>query len=86
MKKGLYVVYDLVASCCAGPVVQFAGDPAAGRFFVDLLGDRDTNVGKHPKDFELRRVGWIDDESSMIEPTYHVVVSGEQWVNMQEVK
>lgn len=81
MRK-LYAVYDLVAGEVIGPIFQHAADAAAIRDFSDVAADRNTTIGKHPADYQLISLGTL--EGLQIKPAHELIVSGSQWLALQE--
>lgn len=41
---------------------------AAIRAVIDLGGDMNTTVGRHPADFQLYYIGWFDDQTGIMTP------------------
>lgn len=62
-----YTIYDRKALTYSPPFFQVA-DGAAVRMFQDLVGDTNTNVGRHPGDFVLFRCGAYDDSNGSLLP------------------
>lgn len=66
MQKNLYVVIDKVAETVMGQLLAFPNDTTAVRYFADVASQKDTIVSKHLQDYELRRVGSIDERTGQI--------------------
>lgn len=66
MVKNLYVVLDKVAETVMGQVLAFPNDTTAVRYFADVASQKDTIVAKHLTDYELRRIGSIDEATGQI--------------------
>lgn len=89
--KRIYTIRDTVAET-VGPLVVFAVDAAAVRLFTDNLADMQTQLSKHPDDFELVCCGTIDDDGQLTPEgdSYgdggqpRVVLTGRQWREMRE--
>ena len=65
MKLNAYSVYDNKALQYHPPFFASA-DGSALRSFSDLANDPNTNVGRHPSDFVLYRVGTWEDGNGKI--------------------
>jgi len=61
----LYAIYDSKAEQWGNPI-SFNTDGEARRSFGVLAEDLNTQVGKHPEDFLLYRVGSFDKEKGML--------------------
>lgn len=83
--KLLCVIRDCLAESC-GPVMSFTAVPAAIRSFSDVALDPQTNVCRHPEDFELLHVATIVEGSGEVTPLSPPVVllSGVQWLASQK--
>lgn len=62
-----YTIYDRKALTYSPPFFAVA-DGAAVRMFQDLVGDPNTQVGRHPGDFVLFRCGAYDDSNGSLLP------------------
>lgn len=59
----LYTIHDKRAGQYRAPFAMMS-DGEAVRAFMDLLEDKDSLVGKHPRDFALIKVGtWYQDDA-----------------------
>lgn len=84
MARRLFQVYDTVSQLCLGPIVPYGSDSPAVRMFFDLLGNGDTDPGKHPKDYTLLCVGVQDERSGAIVcESVQVVATGIVWLESQ---
>lgn len=93
MKKGLYAIRDTVAQSLTGnvhSVFVFGHDAAAIRFFSDAASDM-QGIGRHAADYELIRLGTLDEDTGYIEvpdvplnPFPQVVLTGAQLRASQE--
>lgn len=79
----MYIIYDTLAKATIGQVQLFRHDAAAIRFFNDVAQQKQTIVGQHPTDFELIALGIIDEEQNIL-ALREVVLTGRQWLAMQE--
>lgn len=83
--KSLYVIRDNVAKAAAGPVMSFAHDAVATRSFMDIAGDEKSSLVAHLEDYDLVRVGKLDEESLVLyDCVPDVVVSGAAVKAMRE--
>jgi hypothetical protein len=62
-----YTIYDRKALSYSPPFFV-AADGMAVRMFSDLVGDPNTQVGRHPGDFVLYRCGGYDDSNGSLLP------------------
>ena len=62
-----YTIYDRKALTYSPPFFAVA-DGLAVRMFGDLVGDTNTQVGRHPADFVLYRCGGYDDSNGSLLP------------------
>lgn len=79
----IYAIFDNLAMTITGPLMTFKANAAAIRTFSDIAGDAQTNIGKHPADYDLLQVGHIDDQGN-ITVYRETVITGEQWLAAQE--
>lgn len=87
MKKRIFQCYDLVAEMTVGPIMIHSNEKPAIRDFTTVLADKNTNLGIHPADYELRELGTIDEATAVIEQPDgfpKVVATGAQWLAEQE--
>lgn len=67
MKQNVYSIYDMAAAIYMRPFfVQ--SDGQATRLFGDLAMDAEGEIGKHPEDYVLYKIGSFNDHSGLIEP------------------
>lgn len=74
----VYAVIDTVADMIFGPLLLQKHDAAAIRLFSDIAAMKDGIIGQHPQDFELIKLGSIEDDFQ-ITPEKRVVITGKQW-------
>lgn len=75
MITNAYAIFDNKALIYNVPWFQ-PTDGAATRVLADLANDLQTNIGRHPGDYILYRVGTYDDSKGImtpIQPLEHVV-------------
>lgn len=76
--KSLYTIRDVVAEQI-GPIVAMGADPAAVRMFGDVISDPQSQVNRHPQDFELVCIGAVHDDGTLIADAVRVVITGAAW-------
>ena len=78
--KLLYTIRDTVGEAI-GPIVSHAADAAAVRMFGDVASDANTNVARHPADFELVCLGQVYDDGVIVPAAGgpRVVITGAAW-------
>lgn len=70
-----YAIYDR-KSLVYNPPFFTHTDGSATRMLSDLVNDLQTNVGRHPSDYVLFRVGTYDDAKGLllgVSPLVHVI-------------
>ncbi len=65
MKLNIYTIFDTASGLYMRPFYQ-QSDGAAVRSFKDIAIDADHEVGKHPEDYSLFRIGVYDDNNAVI--------------------
>lgn len=79
-EAGIYAIYDTVGGIYVGGLQLHKHPAAASRVFDDLARDKQTIVGKHPQDFELRMLGVLEDDQTLAGCEQPVVIlTGIQW-------
>lgn len=77
----IFQLYDTNARTVTGPMLQSENAAPFIREFKRLLGDKNTDVGKFPEDFELRELGEQETETGELYPiTPKTLYSGQQWL------
>ena len=66
MKLNAYTIYDVASGIYMRPFFSQA-DGQAIRGFKDIATDADHEVGKHPEDYTLYRVGNFNDVTGKME-------------------
>lgn len=86
MTTGIYAVKDIVAKMIIGGLSLHKHEAAAIRWFTDGLLDGQTVLAKHPADFILIALGFLDDEEGKIYAHDQEVeiLSGKAWAALQE--
>lgn len=67
MKLNIYTIFDSASAAYMRPFFMPA-DGQAVRAFKDLATDKDHEIGKHPEDYSLARIGVFDDNNAKIAP------------------
>ena len=67
MKLNVYTIFDTASGVYARPFFMQA-DGQATRAFKDIATDADHEIGKHPEDYSLHRIGIFDDNNGKIIP------------------
>jgi len=63
----VYTIYDTKAEHYGNPVF-IRTDAEARRMFSQVANDMQTEIGKHPEDFILYRIGTWDAENGNLNP------------------
>lgn len=80
---GIYAIFDTVAGQVLGGLYFHKHEAAAIRFFSDVAMMDKSQVGQHPGDYELIRLGWIAQDNKTIVADYVMVLSGAKWAAAQ---
>jgi len=67
MKLNIYTIFDQASASYMRPFFTTA-DQQALRSFKDIATDADHEIGKHPEDYSLWRIGVYDDNTAKITP------------------
>lgn len=80
MKKGIYLVWDIVSEMVIGSVFLMPHDAAAVREFAEAL-QSPQSLGRRPQDYELRCVAVLDEATCHVidGSATRTVLSGAQW-------
>ena len=66
MKLHIYTIYDVASGIYMRPFFQQT-DGQATRSFSDIALDAEHEIGKHPEDYTLYRIGSYNDNTGIIE-------------------
>lgn len=86
----LYIIYDRVSGALVAlhmyAVMQFKTDQQAARYFADAINDTDSMLNTHPGDYELRRIGSIDDKGNIVptDPLMNIIITGDALIATQQ--
>ena len=76
MKLNVYTIFDTATGAHMRPFFLHA-DAQAARMFGDICADKEHEVGKHPEDYSLCRIGvWDDQSAQMTNEGVDVLVTG----------
>lgn len=78
MDESIYTLYDRVALARTGGVVLNRSDAAVIRMFNDLM-ESDERFSNHADDYEIRKIGLIDEQGNITPCLAITVASGAQW-------
>lgn len=67
MRLNVYSIYDTAAGAYARPFFM-QSDGQAMRAFVDIAGDKEHEIGRHPEDYSLFRLATFDDTKGVFHP------------------
>lgn len=83
MYNNLYLIFDTVANNSFGGLIRVQNDEVARRSFYDALTAQDSPMLQHQADYELRRLGRIDETTGIIDPQDipTVVARGQDWLD-----
>ncbi len=91
MRLNAYSIFDSASGAYMRPFFLLA-DSQALRSFTDIATDADHEVGKHPEDYSLVRIGTFDDQTGKLHPEDVLVlaigievVSSSRNVNKQNI-
>lgn len=65
MRMNIYSIFDSATACYMRPFF-LQSDQAAIRAFTDIACDDEHEVGRHPKDYTLVRIGTYEDTKGKI--------------------
>lgn len=65
--KTVYAIRDRIANDLVGyyPLAVFRTDAQAVRYFGDSIAQEKSALGSHPHDYELLKLGTVDDDGTM---------------------
>lgn len=81
MRLNVYVIFD-TASGSTRPPFFLQADGEANRLFLDLATNQDSDIGKHPEDYSIYRIGTYDNNAMTLHPEpAEVLMTGAQAVS-----
>lgn len=87
--KSLYAINDRVAGEIVGLsmylIMCFRTDQQATRYFADAINDEKSILNKHPGDYELLRLGTINEKGQIaISAEPQVILTGDTIIALQQ--
>lgn len=76
-EKGLYAIIDTITNTIVGGIQLHMNTASAIRTLADIA-TADTNVNKHPLDFQLRLLGTITEDHHISPELGDIILVGEQ--------
>lgn len=73
--RTIYCIFDKVGGSVVGALVLGTNDRVVERMFADVLVDESTPISKHPRDYQLLKLGEIDDSTGVISPVIPTIVA-----------
>lgn len=67
MRLNVYTIFDSASQAYMRPFFM-QSDGQALRSFTDIAQDADHDIGKHPEDYSLYRIGTYDDAKGILHP------------------
>jgi len=67
MRMFVYTIFDSATAAYMRPFFM-QSDGQATRAFSDIANDPDHDIGKHPEDYSLYRIGQWDDQKGEVMP------------------
>ena len=67
MRLNVYTIFDSAAGAYMRPFFA-QSDGQALRGFTDISCDAEHDIGKHPEDYSLYRIGTFDDQKAKLDP------------------
>lgn len=90
--KQIYAIRDRIAKDLVGMqmyiLLVFRTDQQAARYFADAVNDKTSMLNKHPGDYELVKLGYLEHDN-LSEPLinaaneYTVIITGDAVVALQ---
>lgn len=71
----IYAIYDNVAKAIVGMLTLHKHEASAVRMYADIASMPDSQLNKHPQDFDLVRLGYLKDHK-LLDPAYAVILKG----------
>lgn len=85
--KSIYAIRDRIAQELIGRqmymLMCFRTDQEAARYFADAINDKSSMLNKHPQDYELLKLGSIDDNGAILYHSIELVITGDTLVALQ---
>lgn len=81
--RGVYAILDIVADDLIGVLQIHKHEASAIRTFGDIANMKDSLLARHPHDFDMIRLGFLNEKHQLID-NYKVVITGKQWAAAQQ--
>ncbi|QXP44222.1 MAG: nonstructural protein [Arizlama microvirus] len=78
--RSLFIIMDTVAETFIGQIIVDRHPAPVCRLFHKLLGDQQTQLAQHPKDYTLLHVGFIEDDGTLTPIAPLTIATGEAWL------
>lgn len=79
MKRGIYAIYDNKAADIVSLLQVHSHEAVAIRTFTDIALQENSQIQRHPEDFDLIRLGFLltdANSGTAITPGYQMVLTG----------
>lgn len=77
MKRGIYAIYDNKAADIVSILQVHSHEAVAIRTFTDVALQEQSQIQRHPEDFDLIRLGFLNTGNDLgITPGYQMVITG----------
>lgn len=82
--KTIYAIRDRVANDLVGyyPLATFRTDAQAVRYFGDSIAMEKSALGAHPQDYELVKLGSLEDDGEITPCAPTIIITGTAIVSM----
>lgn len=88
MNRGIYAIRDRVAADLVGMhmymLMTFRTSQEAARYFADAVNDTSSILNKHPADYELVKLGDINNDGTINKHDEIVVITGDALLAVQQ--
>ena len=86
MRLNVYTIFDSASAAYMRPFF-LQSDGQAMRSFTDIAQNADHEIGKHPEDYSLYRIGTYDDQKGELHPEdRECLATAEEVVAMAKAK
>lgn len=80
----VYAIIDNKADMIVSTVLTIHKHPAAAmRFFDDIARSPQSDIAKHPADYDLVQLGYLTEDNQIV-AEHDVILTGKQWLSMQQ--
>lgn len=85
MPKLIYAIHDNVAGAIIGGLHLHPHSAPAIRMFSDIATMAESQIARHPNDFDLLLLGTLNEDNT-ISPVHEIVLRGAVWSAAQQEK